>query len=320
MNSQAAVSTRAAPNCLICGAPGEYAHEQLRDRLFGAPGIWNCRRCSNRACQACWLDPQPIPSEIWKLYESYWTHGGDEPQAPDAQLSSPAKRRVKSLLSRLLFWRRAALLSDSRYLADRTPGRLLDVGCGSGEFLAGMAQLGWEAIGTDFDEQAVVAAKRHRTIQVVCGGLAEQQFPDDCFDAITLSNVIEHVPDPHDTFREFARILKPSGRLVIVTPNANSLGHRAFGRCWRGLEPPRHLVLFTEKSLRSVASRSGLKVEACFSAPGASSGILEASRELWEKSSRQTKAPSVRRLNRTEQVLTLLNRPVGEFAVLLATK
>jgi 2-polyprenyl-3-methyl-5-hydroxy-6-metoxy-1,4-benzoquinol methylase len=320
MSSQDAVNTRAAPDCLICGAPGKLAHENLQDRLFGAPGIWSSRRCSNRTCQACWLDPQPIPSEIWKLYGSYWTHGGDEPQAPDAQLSSPAKRRAKKILSHLLFWRSAALLSDSRYLAGRKPGRLLDVGCGSGEFLAGMAVLGWEAFGTDFDEQAIAAAKRHRSVQVACGSLAQQQFADDWFDAITLSNVIEHVPDPQDTFRELARILKPSGRLVIVTPNANSLGHRAFGRCWRGLEPPRHLVLFTEKALRSLASKSGLRFEACFSAPGASSGILEASKELWEKSFRGTKTPSVRRLYRTEQALTLLNRPVGEFAVLVATK
>jgi hypothetical protein len=55
-------------------------------------------------------------------------------------------------------------------------------------------------------------------------------------------------------------VLKASGRVVVVTPNAQSLGRVQFGKTWRGWEPPRHLFLFTPKTLRTCAERAGLRI------------------------------------------------------------
>jgi SAM-dependent methyltransferase len=319
---QPSIATDAAPECVLCGSPGNVQHEKLVDRLYGAPGKWNLRRCSNPNCRLGWVDPQPVRSDIGKLYRDYWTHGSAEspPPRPDAQLSSATKRRLKQAAALLIPWRRAALLSDSRYLAGRSPGRLLDVGCGSGEFLAGMAALGWEATGVEFDEAAVESARRHPGVKVFAGSLSEQHFAGNSFDAITLSNVIEHLPDPVEFFAELQRVLAPGGRLAIITPNVNSLGHRAFGRCWRGLEPPRHLYLYNPATISSLAKRTGLRAEACFTVPASSSQILEGSLDLWMRVSRTETAPRIRGLKLRELLSTLVNGETGEFVVLLASK
>lgn len=88
-------------------------------------------------------------------------------------------------------------------------------------------------------------------------GTVEDVAPDDRFDAVTLNNIIEHVPDPVATLRRSWELLAPGGCLVVLTPNAASLDHPNFGVRWRGLEPPRHLYLFSAASLAEVATRAG---------------------------------------------------------------
>lgn len=79
------------------------------------------------------------------------------------------------------------------------------------------------------------------------------------FDVITLNHVIEHVSDPIELLRSCYRLLKLGGQLWLQTPNIDSLGSRRYGRHWRGLEPPRHLVLFDPVSLRSALHQAGFQ-------------------------------------------------------------
>ncbi len=143
------------------------------------------------------------------------------------------------------------------YLQDAAPGRLLDVGAGSGKFLYEMRGRGWEVEGLDADPQAAKAAGERYGVRVRACGLAEARFPSCSFDAITLNHVLEHLPDPVALLRECERVLRPGGRLVGITPNADSWGHGRFGRNWRGLEPPRHLHVFNPRSLAACAGKAG---------------------------------------------------------------
>ncbi|MEN3036859.1 MAG: class I SAM-dependent methyltransferase [Candidatus Methanosuratincola petrocarbonis] len=97
-------------------------------------------------------------------------------------------------------------------------------------------------------------------LEVIGGNLEAAEFPSRHFDAITMNHVIEHVPDPIGTLKECCRVLKPGGKLVVVTPNIGSMGYQVFGEHWRGLEVPRHLHLFSPRSLRTCAERAGLRV------------------------------------------------------------
>ena len=135
---------------------------------------------------------------------------------------------------------------------------MLDIGCGDGSTLDALSQLGWQVEGVDFDPAAVDGAGR-RGLRVQLGTLEAQHYPDGAFDAVTANHLIEHVRKPGAFLRECHRILRPGGTLVILTPNARGLGHRRFGRAWRGLEPPRHLQVFTAPALDRLAEQAGFR-------------------------------------------------------------
>lgn len=135
-------------------------------------------------------------------------------------------------------------------------GRILDVGCGVGALLEALSLLGWETEGIDTDA-TVVALCQGRGLNARVGLLEEQHYPDGSFDVVTMMHVIEHVPDPLRTLREVYRILRPGGRLIMLTPNLNSLGHQRFGIDWLGLDIPRHLCLFTSSTLTQVVEAVG---------------------------------------------------------------
>lgn len=265
-------------NCPICGAPSKVHHQALEDRVFGATGTWTMLRCTAPACGMHWLDPMPTTAELAKAYTTYYTHRHDNRASPHSGLA----RRIYSeivagyLRHRFGYYRDAAAMRFSvcwplihffplrRQLEERgvmhlpciPGGKLLDVGCGSGERLHRIQQIGWDAQGIDFDPDAVAVAKA-RGCRVQCGSLEEMRFPDASFDAITMNHVIEHLCDPQASLHECHRILKPGGRLAIATPNIESWGHVRFGPNWRGLEPPRHLHLFSGTSLRRALSAAG---------------------------------------------------------------
>jgi ubiquinone/menaquinone biosynthesis C-methylase UbiE len=139
------------------------------------------------------------------------------------------------------------------YLSNVSPGRLLEIGFGSGQFLKKMQLCGWEVEGVDFDSKAVEGVKKRYGFNVHVGSLESIGYPDNSFDAITMSHVIEHVHDPVALLKECYRILKPTGYLVAVTPNINSWGHKKFEENWIHLDPPRHLHLFSDSTLRRCA-------------------------------------------------------------------
>jgi SAM-dependent methyltransferase len=114
--------------------------------------------------------------------------------------------------------------------------------------------------GIEPDPRAAAVA-RSRGLEVYEGTLEESHLPEDAFDAVTMHHVIEHVSDPIATVRSCRRVLRPGGRLVVVTPNLYSLLHRRFRACWRGLEPPRHLYVFSPEALTRCVQRAGLRVE-----------------------------------------------------------
>jgi SAM-dependent methyltransferase len=136
---------------------------------------------------------------------------------------------------------------------------VLDVGCGDGAFLLNARSCGWEAIGVDPDPKAVANASS-KGLTVYESGIEYFDGKKEIFDAITLSHVIEHVHDPIAVLEFCFTLLKPGGQLWIETPNIDSLGHRHFRSNWRGLEVPRHLVLFNRNSLQHAVQLVGFSV------------------------------------------------------------
>ncbi|MBI5570935.1 MAG: class I SAM-dependent methyltransferase [Desulfomonile tiedjei] len=139
-------------------------------------------------------------------------------------------------------------------------GKLLDVGCASGEFLALMSAMGWEALGVEPDPEAAKSAVEVLNMKVIPQTLEAAQLTEACFDLITLNHTIEHVHDPVNFLGKCRQLLKSGGYLAIITPNIDSLGHKAFEDFWVHLDIPRHLHLFSLSSLEACVTRAGFKV------------------------------------------------------------
>jgi SAM-dependent methyltransferase len=254
----AALRTESATHCALCGRSGGVLHANLRDRLSGVDGTWDIRRCPDSRCGLAWLDPRPLESDLSALYADYFTHAPTPERPRTWRRLVPPVTAVSGWCFHWTPLRRTRRRAATMYLDNVTPGRLLDVGCGSGELLAHLRALGWDVVGQEVDAVAAqVAAERHG-VTVRVGPIGEIDLPTGAFDAITISHVLEHVPDPVALLRTCYTLAKPGGAIVCVTPNLDSWGHQRFGDCWIGLDPPRHLHLFSPVSLISVARLAGL--------------------------------------------------------------
>ena len=140
-------------------------------------------------------------------------------------------------------------------------GRLLDVGCSTGKFLYAMQQRKWQVQGVELSAYAAERARQALGLNVYTGTLIEAAYEDYSFDAITLWDVLEHVPDPQATLKEIYRILKPGGLLLLSMPNPISVEARFFGGNWVGWERPRHLYLIPPKLIGRYLQFAGLEYE-----------------------------------------------------------
>ena len=240
------------------------------------------RVCQSSGCRTLWLDPRPLGTELIKAYRDYYTHSV---VAPDTATTNSHLKSVyhaiRDAYLELAYGYETGvrpgrwlgvlgflhpggfdwLRLDAMSLPAPTHGkRLLEIGCGTGYLLERMQTLGWDVEGVDFDPACVEAVTR-RGINCRCGDVREQEYAAGTFDAIYMGNVIEHVYRPLELLAFCRQILTRNGKLVLVTPNAASFGRRWFEQDWRGLEPPRHLQLFTPQSLRSALERSGFAID-----------------------------------------------------------
>jgi len=237
--------TAQPPTCQLCSQPGITLHENLRDRLFDAPGNWTLKRCTG--CGFVWLDPMPRPDDLTLAYRNYYTHAAD-PDSP-----SLARRWYRQLLNLTPIGRerqRLALMC----LDQTPPGKLLDIGCGNGQRLVQFRDRGWDVEGQEIDERAVAVAREHFGLRIHAEPVEKLT---GSYHAVILNHVIEHVPDPVGMLAQCHRLLCRDGQLVVITPNVAGYGHRKFGASWRGLEPPRHLHLFTPATLQRAAGLAG---------------------------------------------------------------
>lgn len=234
-------------------------------------------RC--KSCASAYLNPRPTPETIGLAYQRYFTHEKAPGSSPLSYLGKLRHRLANGywnyrfgtreypayplgiLAATLMPNRKATIDAGMRHLAKAEAGkRLLDLGCGNGEFLLRSRSAVWDVVGVDFDSKAVEAA-RSQGLDVLLGGVESLDPSIDEFDVITSANVIEHVHQVVEVLRACYKLLKPGGYLWLETPNIDSFGHRRFARHWRGLEHPRHLVIFNWNSLETLLLETGFRLE-----------------------------------------------------------
>lgn len=230
------------------------------------------RRC--RSCRSLFVENPPAPAAIAALYRDarYFAnpaHGRAASGAPpgpgrgilgyrdylgDRAHVERKFERILELLERL---------GPREELPDTGAGRgeLLDVGAGPGLMLAVAERRGWSARGIEPNPWAARHARERLGLRVVTERIEAVRLPRARFNAVTMMDLIEHLPRPADTVAEAARATRPGGLLAIVTPDARSLVGRLLGARWpEALKAPGHLALFSLRGLRSLLGRHGYEV------------------------------------------------------------
>lgn len=210
----------------------------------------------------------------------------------------PAWRRL--LLRPAWLWFRAIdrVRVTSRRLYTRPfrrRGRLLDVGSGAGNTLAGWRDLHDHVVGVEPDPRAVRVAREGLGLDVRAGSLEAQAFAPASFDAATLCHVLEHLPDPAATLRAVAPLLRPGGELIVWVPDFGSLMRPLAGPHWFPYEAPRHLWHFRAAQVVRLLREAGFRpVEVAPDADGTS--LRRSARAMGGWRGRLLRRRTVRRL------------------------
>ena len=153
----------------------------------------------------------------------------------------------------------------------RPPGDLLDVGCGRGHFLGLARRKGWRVWGIEPAQEHADHGRINQSLEIVTSKWEEADFGDQRFDAITLWDVIEHVPYPREILARVSHWLKKNGVVLIATPNHKSLLNfiaEGIFICSGGwiqkpisfFYVPEHILYFTPSTLRRLMTECGFRV------------------------------------------------------------
>ena len=245
MSDSLPVILETAP-CSFCSSSEAEALFSGPDRLLGLPGVFTVVRCLQ--CGLLRQDPRPTLETIGFYYppeyDPYSIAIEDEPT------------RWRRFDRRYGMWKRRRAIE--RHLPG---GRLLDVGCATGNFLYEMARSGrWEVEGVEPSREAASYAQQRMGLKVHVGRLAEAGLPAASFDVVTMWNVLEHLHDPLANLQMVGQLLKPGGLFVFCIPNVEGIEAKACGRYWLGWELPRHLHFYPRSVLESKLDTMGMTV------------------------------------------------------------
>jgi MoaA/NifB/PqqE/SkfB family radical SAM enzyme/2-polyprenyl-3-methyl-5-hydroxy-6-metoxy-1,4-benzoquinol methylase len=236
------------PPCIVCGSSTFLVlYNEIDDYEYNvrhrALKLVRCRNCG-----LVRLEPLPTDDEL----ASYYTD--DYANIFIAQDPSPLRRAMMNIYNHLF-------IKSVSHLLPRQAD-ILDVGCAAGHMMDILSNHNpdWRVTGVEINEEAVRIG-REAGRNIIHGAIEDVEIPDQKFDLILLSHLIEHVTDPPSLLRKLAGLLKPGGRIVIETPNTAAADFKIFGRFWGGLHYPRHTYLFAPHNFVSLLRQCGLEAE-----------------------------------------------------------
>ena len=252
--------------CMLCGCDDARPVRTAADRLAAAraeivpspapatsdadaeTAVFTVVRC--RRCGLAYLNPRPTAAEIGRYYpDDYHTARG----------AGGIVQRLEDA------WRRRQFGEVAGWLANLRPrrGRLLDVGCGSGDLLAALRADGWRVSGVEPSARSAAIARAQRGLDVQTATFDDALLPDGAFEAVVFAAVLEHLHDPLRALARARRLLAPGGLVaVLFQPRFDAPQAHLFGPRWVGLDLPRHLYHFEPGTFAATARAAGLRVVA----------------------------------------------------------
>ncbi len=252
--------------CDLCGSQAYQVLYTTMDRYLPIDGSFQWVKCLN--CGLLYLNPQPEFDELQRHYptENYYAYrsGKEATSIVNGEKLNFWRGLREALvrpLSRVLPQLRSEEEKELAHLGPIEPGiRLLDVGCGSGDWLSVYRMRGATTYGVEINAKACEEGRK-RGHHLFCGQLSEAGFEDDFFDIVLFHQSLEHLFSPRTTLLEVQRVLKRGGKVWISVPNHNGIQARLFGKWFYAIESPRHLYGFTPKTITQLLTQTGFLVE-----------------------------------------------------------
>lgn len=230
--------------CPICDGNDQQPHLSAKDNTVSKL-TFQIVECTT--CGFAFTNPRPADEDLGKYYESdeYISH---------SNTSKGIVSRLYQLVRKHTLKRKLRLVNSENNI-----GTLLDIGCGTGEFLNTVKQGGWKTIGIEPSASARKQCEDNYKLDVReekdLNNLAPQSF-----DVITMWHVMEHVPYLCARVNKLKELLKADGVLIIAVPNRNSYDAKFYGEHWAAYDLPRHLWHFRPQDMRKLLEKVGFEV------------------------------------------------------------
>lgn len=202
-------------------------------------------------CNSCYFlftNPRPSEDEIGTFYQSeeYISHHDEGKTLMSKVYTSVRDYTIKQ---------KVKLINE---LAGK-PGSMLDIGCGTGNFLQACKESGWQISATEPDSGAREVASK-RVGASISQSIYSPQFVGKKYDIITMWHVLEHVHLLNETVKWLQEHLNPGGKIIIAVPNPQSYDAQRYGRFWAAYDVPRHLYHFTKKTMKLLMEKHSLRI------------------------------------------------------------
>ncbi len=198
---------------------------------------FECRNCSS-------LFVEDYAKDRSYLYDENYAPWSGDSEAVIASKVNTFKKQLSVLLPRI----------------DPSGKKLLDAGTAKGYLMAAAQELGFDAYGFDISKPAIDAAKKNFPAKkLFCGTLYKAKYKNEEFDVITMTDIIEHLPDNHKFMKEINRILKPNGVILIITPNSDSFTRKLLRKNWYQYKNE-HIIYYSRRGLRHLLEKNGFRV------------------------------------------------------------
>ena len=230
--------------CPWCGKPSQKSYLKLKDEFLTHEDfeIFECDHC-----HLLFTVPRPTPDKIGSYYlsDEYYSH----------------QENKSGFIPRIYECVKSINLKHKVYLATEgmANGKLLDIGCGVGDFLIQVRQKQWEVVGIEPSDAAKAIAE-HRLGFKPLDPSASRELGDASFDVVTMWHVLEHVDDLKTQVSELSRLLKSGGRLVLALPNYLSYDAEYYRDKWAAWDVPRHLNHFSPFAISTIFSETDLEI------------------------------------------------------------
>ncbi|MBR3493272.1 MAG: class I SAM-dependent methyltransferase [Bacteroidales bacterium] len=230
--------------CPWCGSEKAQINLWLKDEFLSKEDFHICE-CLN--CGLSYTMPRPNKEKIGEYYKSeeYYSH----------------QENKKGFIPRLYESVKKVNLKHKYNLATQglNVGKMLDIGCGVGDFLHTAEEHGWTCTGVEPSEDAKAIAKTKTKANIINSEDMEK-IPNATFDLITMWHVLEHVDDLKWQIEQLHRLTKTKGRIVIAVPNYKSYDAQYYKELWAAYDVPRHLSHFNKNVLTKIFKSKNLEL------------------------------------------------------------